>query len=211
MATTAAVYSVTPSIRSAEQIMGCSKEERAKRPKIENKRVWASVERGEEAVIKEAISEALSRDPNQQRDWVVVVDGEINQLSYIHKTLAATKASATVIVDFIHVLEYLWKAAYSFHAVSSEEAEQWVTERALKILQGKSTEVAAGMRRSATLKNLSQEKRKAVDKCAGYLHNNKPYLKYDEYLTAGYPIATGVIEGACRHLINDRLGITGSR
>ncbi|MEJ2417546.1 MAG: ISKra4 family transposase, partial [Exilibacterium sp.] len=153
----------------------------------------------------------LSRDPEQKRDWVVVVDGEINQLGYIHKTLAATKASATVIVDFIHVLEYLWKAAYSFHAVSSQEAEQWVTERALKILQGKSTEVAAGMRRSATLKNLSQEKRKAVDKCAGYLRNNKPYLKYDEYLAAGYPIASGVIEGACRHLINDRLGITGSR
>ncbi len=80
-------------------------------------------------------------------------------------TLTATQASATVIVDFVHVLEYLWKASYSFNAVDSEEAEQWVIERAVKILQGQSVEIAAGMRRSATRRNLSQEKRKAVDKC----------------------------------------------
>ncbi len=111
----------------------------------------------------------------------MVVGGEINQLGYIHKTLAATKASATVIVDFIHVLEYLWKAAYGFHAVSSQEAEQWVTERALKYYKAKAQKSPRACA-EAPHQNLSQEKRKAVDKCAGYLRNNKPYLKYDEYL-----------------------------
>ena len=212
MATTAAVYSVDPSVRTAAQVMNVSDDDsKPTRVKIDNKRVWASVERGEKAVIVEAFDEAIRRDPEQQRDWVVVVDGEINQLGYIHKTLKACDFEATIVLDFIHVLEYLWKAAYCFHGVGSEEAEQWVAERALKILRGKSTKVGAGMRRSATRQGLSQASRKAIDRCAGYLQNNKAYLKYNDYLKAGYPIASGVIEGACRHLINDRLGITGAR
>lgn len=211
MATAASVYSVDPAIRSAEQVMNVSEEPKPARVKIGNKRVWASVERGEGAVIREAFEEALSRDSEQQRDWVVVVDGEVNQLSYIHKQLASCNLEATIVLDFIHVLEYLWKASYCFHEVGSEKAEQWVAEKALHILRGKSAEVGAGMRRSATRKNLSQENRKAVDTCANYLKNNRPYLKYNEYLSAGYPIASGVIEGACRHLINDRMSITGAR
>ena len=84
-------------------------------------------------------------------------------------------------------------------------------EKALGVLKGNSSDVAAGMRRSATRQNLSQNSRTAVDKCADYLLNNRPYLTYNIFLEKGYPIASGVIEGACRHLINDRLAITGSR
>ncbi len=103
------------------------------------------------------------------------------------------------------------KAAYCFHPKGSEEAEQWVAERALQILKGSSSHVAAGMRRSATLRKFKKTKRKAVDKCAKYLLGHRDMLKYDEYLTQRLPIATGVIEGACRHLINDRMDITGAR
>ncbi|CDN13019.1 hypothetical protein RintRC_1038 [Richelia intracellularis] len=60
------------------------------------------------------------------------------------------------------------------------------------------------MRRSATLPKLTSQERKRVDTCARYLLNNVKYLKYDDYLKAGFPITTGVIEGACRHLIKDR-------
>jgi len=67
------------------------------------------------------------------------------------------------------------------------------------------------MRRSATNRNFTQTKRKDIDKCARYLLNLAPYLKYHEYLKKGYPIATGVIEGACRYLVKDRMGITGAR
>jgi hypothetical protein len=71
--------------------------------------------------------------------------------------------------------------------------------------------VAGGMRRSATLRGLLAKEREAVDDCAGYLLNYKDMLKYDQYLAAGLPIATGVIEGACRHVVNDRMAITGAR
>ena len=109
------------------------------------------------------------------------------------------------------MIEYLWKAAFVFHSHTSKQAEAWVSKRLLLILEGKSSIVAAGMRRSATLRQLTPSERKPVDTCAKYLLNNAAYLKYDHYLKAGLPIATGVIEGACRHLIKDRMDITGAR
>ncbi|CDN12460.1 hypothetical protein RintRC_1143 [Richelia intracellularis] len=102
------------------------------------------------------------------------------------------------------MIEYLWKAAFVFYYQTSTEAEAWVSKRLQLILKGKSSSVAAGMRRSATLPKLTAQERKPLDTCARYLLNNAKYLKYDDYLNAGFPIATGVIEGACRHLIKDR-------
>ncbi|GKT10456.1 hypothetical protein [Desulforhabdus sp. TSK] len=86
-----------------------------------------------------------------------------------------------------------------------------MAERALKILQGKAAEVACGLRQGATFHQLSSDKRKAVDKCSDYLEKYRPILEYDRYLSDGLPIATGVIEGACRHLIKDRMDRTGAR
>jgi hypothetical protein len=119
--------------------------------------------------------------------------------------------AVTLILDFIQVLEYLWKAAFCFHTEGSEAAEAWVAGRALQILKGKASDAAAGMRRSATSRQLSTEERKPVDTCADYLLKYRQMLKYDAYLAAGLPIATGVIEGTCRHLIKDRMDITGAR
>jgi hypothetical protein len=116
-----------------------------------------------------------------------------------------------LILDFIHVLEYLCKAVHAFSVPGTEAAEAWVQQRALEVLKGRSSQVAAGMRRSATLRGLSANKRLAVDDCADYLIRYRDMLRYDEYLAQGPPIATGVIEGACRHLVKDRMGITGAR
>ena len=79
------------------------------------------------------------------------------------------------------------------------------------ILEGKAGRVAAAMRRAATVAGFSKDTRKPVDRCADYLLKYAPYLHYDRYLAAGYPIATGVIEGACRHLVRDRMELTGAR
>jgi len=92
-----------------------------------------------------------------------------------------------------------------------EELEKWVQHRLLKILEGKAGLMAGGMRRSATIKKLTDKQRKPVDTCATYLKNKARYLKYDSYLDLGFPIATGVIEGACRHLVKDRMDITGAK
>ncbi|CDN11673.1 hypothetical protein RintRC_3177 [Richelia intracellularis] len=102
------------------------------------------------------------------------------------------------------MIEYLWKAAFVFYSQTSTKAEGSMSKGLQLILEGKLSSVAPGMRRSATLPKLTPQERKSVDTCARYLLNNAEYLKYDDYLKPGFPIAMGVIEGACRHLIKDR-------
>ena len=97
------------------------------------------------------------------------------------------------------------------HREGSPELAHWAWTRVRDILEGKARRVAASMRRAATVAGLSRDTRKPVDTCADYLLKYAPYLHYDRYLAAGYPIATGVIEGACRHLVRDRMELTGAR
>lgn len=210
MATVATVYSIEPHHRTPESIMGKEKVTTPK-PKPRQKRVWASLSREAKEVTEEVFQEALHRDPQKQRPWVMLVDGQEQQLDNIEACIAEHGVQVTLILDFIHVLEYLWAAAFCFCAKGSQAAEAWVLERALQLLHGKASDVAAGMRRSATLRGLSRKARKAVDDGADYLLKYRHMLRYDGYLARGLPVATGVIEGACRHLINDRMEITGAR
>jgi hypothetical protein len=69
--------------------------------------------------------------------------------------------------------------------------------------------VIRALRRLAGVRGLKRAKKKALDRICGYLHKNRRRMRYDEYLRAGYPIASGVIEGACRHLVKDRMERAG--
>ena len=111
----------------------------------------------------------------------------------------------------IHVLEYCWKAAWSFFDKGEPAAEEWVADQARKILHGKPAQVAAGIRRRATAYGYSPAERAGADECARYLENKQDYLGYATALAKGWPIATGIIEGACRHIVKDRMDITGAR
>ena len=105
-------------------------------PRPRDKRVWASVEREMSQVIEEQFREALMRDPNNKRPWAVLLDGNETQLGLVEAGAKRHGVAVTITVDFIHVLEYVWKAAYCFHGSGTQEAEQWVGERALRILHG---------------------------------------------------------------------------
>ena len=214
MAQVAAVYTIAPLHRSPEDIvreLAPVNEVPPVRPRPENKRVWASVAKNPEDVLREAFDEALRRDPKRSKVWVALCDGNETQLGLLEKFAREYSVKLTIVLDVIHVIEYLWKAVTMIHSESSPEAEQWVQTRLLSILHGKASDVAAGIRRSATLRELCADERKAADKCADYLLKYADYLRYNSYLQSGFPIATGVIEGACRHLIKDRLDITGAR
>ena len=114
------------------------------------------------------------------------------------------------ILDIVHVAGYVGKAA---KVLVEEKAaqEQFIRNRLLRILKGDVHGVVRGLRRMATAQKLPKEKRADVDTTCGYFTAHADRMKYDEYLAAGLPIATGVIEGACRHLVKDRLERTGMR
>jgi hypothetical protein len=212
MAQVASVYSVAPYVRRPEAIMNPPPDQDAPlRPKVENKRVWASVERDTQQVIDDIFDEAFRRDPQKQRQWVVLIDGDRDQLACIQATAARHQVTVTIIIDFIHVLEYLWEAARALNSGDTQSTHGWVQTQALKVLQGQGQAVARGRRLSATLGGLSDSKREAVDTCADYLRHRWSFLQYDLFLEQGFPIATGVIEGACRHLVKDRMDLTGAR
>jgi hypothetical protein len=107
--------------------------------------------------------------------------------------------------------EYLWKAVWCLFREGDPAAETWVRHHAQQILAGKATRVAGAIKRQATNQGLDPPARAGVDACAAYLTNKAPYLDYPTALASGWPIATGVIEGACRHLVKDRMDITGAR
>jgi hypothetical protein len=215
MAEVTAVYLVEPFQRSAEEViqeLGPVHEVNARRPQPMHKRVWASVVENAIDVIDEAFREAGRLDPEHKRRWVVVVDGNPDQIRAVRKVAARHGVQVTLVLDVVHVLEYLWKAAYCFHPDASQEAEAWVTKRLRALLTGHDpSQVAAGIRRSATRQRLSARKREPADACARYLINKRRLLDYAGALRQGFPIATGVVEGACRYLVKDRMDRTGAR
>ena len=214
MASVAAIYTVEPFVRTPEQILPESprlRETEPARPRPEHKRVWASLAQSPEVVIREMFDEAARRDPAGQKRWVALVDGNLPQIHHLLQLAEERNIPLILIVDFIHVAQYVWKAAGALFPGQEREQDRWTRTHLLEILRGKASLVAAGMRRSATLREMAVAQRKPVDNCADYLLHYSPYLQYDKALAEGVPIATGVIEGACRHLVEDRMNLTGAR
>jgi hypothetical protein len=206
-----AVYEITPAPRTPAEVLAPTTEKTLPASKAKHKWLTASVVEDAAAVIADIFQEAERRDPAQQRAWVALVDGNNHQIDRIKTEAKKRKVKVTIIVDVVHVLEYLWGAAWCFFDEGDPAAERWVQEKALAVLEGKAGIVAAAIRRKATLLRLPDEKRAKADRAADYLLNKRPYLDYPTALANGWPIATGVIEGACRHLVKDRMDITGAR
>jgi hypothetical protein len=213
MAEVGAVYTVDPVVRSTEDVMApktdATKHKEA--PKAADKWLTASLVDDAASVIAKVFDEAQRRDPAKRCQWVALVDGNCHQIDRIHKEATARGIEVTVVVDWVHVLEYLWSAAWSFHSEGDPGAEDWVHDKAIEVLSGRASIVAASIRRKATMLRLDATTRKNADACADYLLAKAPYLDYPSALAKGWPIATGVIEGAVRHVVKDRMDITGAR
>ena len=207
MAEAGAVFDITPVPRTAAAILDPGP--RPPGPKAAGKWLTASVAAGAAAVVAAVFAEADRRDPDRQRTWIALADGNKDQIAWIRAQAAARDIAITIICDFIHVLEYLRDAAWCFFPEASPEAGPWVRDRAAAILDGHARGVAAALRDAAA--GLSAAKRKTAGKTARYLDAKAPWLDYPTALAAGWPISTGVIEGACRHLVKDRMDITGAR
>jgi hypothetical protein len=213
MAEVGAVYNLTPQVRTPADILTRNEETPKPPPAPEAHGKWlvASVVDDAATVVERLFDEAQRRDPDHKRTWIALVDGNNHQIDRINTEAQARGVTVPIVIDVIHVLEYLWGAAWSFHDEGDPDAETWVREKALAVLNGQATRVAAAIRRKATYHGLDAKKRANADTAAAYLTAKAPYLDYPAALAAGWPIATGVIEGACRHLVKDRMDITGAR
>ena len=216
MAALVTVYDAEPAERRPHDVIAppggrAGARELRKGPRARSKWLAGSVRKDPADMIAAAFGEAEARDPHHLRTWVVLVDGADHQLALIHAEAARRGVTIHVIIDIIHVLEYIWGAAWSLHEAGDPAAEDWVAARALAVLAGDSDRAAAEIAAEAGAAGLEGSRRSGADACVRYLASKREFLRYGQALDAGWPIATGVIEGACRHLIADRLSIGGAR
>jgi hypothetical protein len=217
MATVGTVYSVDRYVRTPQQVVAAlfrdEPQRSTDRPRPQHKQVWASLPQddgslsGQAAVFTWLNWELRHRNPHQEKETVYLCDGQETLWQAVAEELP--DRNAVEILDLLHVTPRLWKAAHVFHREKSQEAETFVRDRLLRVLQGKAAGVIRGLREMATKHALTGSKKKAIREICGYLQNNLARLRYDDYLAAGYPIASGVIEGACRHLVKDRMERAG--
>ena len=186
-----------------------------KAPTATGKWLTASLIEDIPTVIAAGFDEATRRDPTHTRDWVALVDGNITQIEAITAQAAARGVEVTILVDYLHVAGYVWDAAKALFCTDTTAgmtlARTWVHERSRMILHGRALEVADRIRARVRDSKLTTAQRKSALEAATYLTNKAPHLDYPTALARGWPIATGVIEGACRHLVQDRMDITGAR
>ena len=223
MACVGAVYDAEPAPRRPHDVITLAKagEKRKKKrkkkdakkrqgPKAVRKWLTASITDDAADVIKQVFDQAEARDPDHLRCWVVLVDGAVPQIEAIRAEAARRGIDIHIVIDFIHVLQYLHAAARILHG-ATDSAHTAVAEHALTVLSGRAADVADELATAAQHPGHGPEDRKKIGETVTYLRNKNDYLRYDTALAQGWPIASGVIEGACRHLIADRLDITGAR
>jgi hypothetical protein len=218
MACVGAVSRIEPFVRRAEDILDeVLRDKKAEeRPRPQPKRVWAEMTRevegqppvtAKEGLFCRLYDELGVRNLGHDRPVVCLMDGE----RALWEAQRVYFPEAVGILDLFHVLERLWAVAHCFNREGSKVARQFVEQRLRDLLQGRVGSVVGGLRQRLTKGRLSGPRRKGVESALEYLENNREHMKYDEYLAAGYPIGSGVAEGACRHPVKDRLEQTGMR
>jgi hypothetical protein len=212
-----AVYSIVAFPRTAEEVLDevQRRERSVARPQPQHKTVWAEMTTvaegdactGRERLFIEMAIACHERDRKRRKPLVCLMDGEGGLWEMQREWLPR----AIGILDLFHVLERLWAVAHCFHPEKSRAAEAFVTHRLRMLLEGRVGYVIGGLRRLLKDPALRGQKRRTVTACIRYYDNNRDHMRYDEYLAAGYPIGSGVAEGACRHLVKDRMEQTGMR
>lgn len=221
MATVGTVYTVDRYVRTPEEVVAALFRDPPavpppQRPAPCQKRVWASLpqqdaggrEHSSPAIVYGwMLNEIAERNPHLEKEMVYLHDGQ--ETLWQARAEYLPKKNGTDVVDLLHVTPRLWQAAHLFYPEKSQEAEAFARERILRVLQGKVTGVVRGLREMGTKRQLAGAKKKALAKICAYLESNRERMRYAAYLAKGYPIASGAIEGACRHLVKDRMERAG--
>jgi hypothetical protein len=221
MACIGCVYSVAPHQRTPEQLVATLFRDpdrpQERPPPARNKRYWAELSReldGDEVRGQDLVFQRLAAEIETRRQagqWLIhLCDGQTS-LETDRQTYLPEDARTLDILDLMHVLPRVWEAAHVFHKEASAQTAAFVRHHLTRILHGEVGTVIANWRRKATCQRLPSAKRKTLRTLCDFLAKNKHRMRYDEYLRLGCPVATGVIEGACRHVIKDRMERAGMR
>jgi hypothetical protein len=209
------VYSIGCAPRTPEQVVASffhqkpspdSKQAKSKHTKPQNKHIWATLE-GKDTALDRLAKQVTSRQGDHILHKVALCDG----CEALQSRIETRFPDFNLILDFIHANEYLWKTANRLLGENNEQRTEWVAQRTLQILSGQTQQVITEFRSRAQDESCTSAQREKLTKTANYFERNLPYMDYPTYLAKGWPIASGVIEGACRHFVKDRFELSGMR
>lgn len=176
------------------------------RPAPQNKHVWATLD-GKDAALSRLAKQVALRQGNHIQHHVALCDG----CEALQSRIANQFTAFTQVLDFIHADEYLWDVANSLLGETNEQRTEWMANHTLQMLSGQTKQIIADFRHLAQATSTTSSQREQLVKAANYFERNLPYMDYPTYLARGWPIASGVIEGACRHFVKDRCELSGMR
>ncbi len=205
------LYSIAPYPRTPQDVVAALLHEEPaadlpSRPRPVAKEVHATLE-GKAVALTRLQQRALLRAGPPVHQRVALTDGA----EALQTQLLAHFPEHTLVLDIIHASEYLWDAANALLGERHPARKAWVRARLEQVLSGATDQVIAELEDLAQAPEWTETQRKVVEKTAGYYRRNQPYMHYDVYLARGWPIGTGVVEGACGHLVKDRMEQAGMR
>jgi hypothetical protein len=208
------LYTIAPAVRTPQAVVASRFKQPPAAPAAtpeprtgpQHKRLYATLT-GKTAALAEVAGQVARRDGPHSTQRIALTDGS----RALQQRVQAQFPQFTLVLDCIHMVEYLWKAANAHLGEAHAQRTAWVRARALQVLSGQGATVSAEFVQLAQAPKRSRRHAKVLRQVAAYLARNLPYMRYDSYLAHGWPIATGVIEGACRHLVKDRCELSGMR
>jgi hypothetical protein len=219
-----ATYTVDPYLRTPEEVLAALFQDAAvgeppSRPRPCFKYVRAALQRDEEdstapqvqALFGWMAAQVAQRHPAGMKQVVLLMDGQDALWKAGWDDLPEGLAEVTEILDLRHALASLWAAAHLFHPNGSDAARTFVKAQARRLLHGEVAAVIHSLRWLGTHHNLKGKRRDTLERVCGYFQNNLHRMAYDVYREHGFPIASGVIEGACRCVVKDRMERSGMR
>ena len=206
-------YTIAPRIRTPEEVVASFfHPDESQRPvsdqrtRPQNKHVWATLD-GKDAALQRLANQAEKRDGDHIEQRVALTDG----CTALQQRVETHQPTFTLVLDFVHACEYLWKVANRLFGETAPRRDPWVEELAGLLLSGRTSQVIATLQSWFQKAKRTKAQREALTAAITYFQRNQPYMHYDQYLAQGWPIASGVIEGACRHFVKDRCELSGMR
>jgi hypothetical protein len=176
------------------------------RGRPQHKHIWATLD-GKDAALARLAQQVAAREGDHILARVALCDGYEPLQTRVTKQFP----NFILILDFIHADEYLWAVANALLGEQHPQRLAWMADYTLKILSGQTEQVIASFQQMAQDKQYTTPQRTQLEKTATYFQRNLPYMAYNTYLKRGWPIASGVIEGTCRHFVKDRCELSGMR
>jgi hypothetical protein len=209
--TVTAIYTVAPYPRTSDDIIQALVPEsisldtqKKARPAPIGKQIFGTLQ-GQETAFEHLVEQVTHREHPQLTHLVALTDGNRGLKNRVQQHFP----HFTLIIDIIHVTEYLWEVANTLLGETHVMRDTWMRDALCCVLEDDLDRLLNHL--DYQWARVSSKKQTVLKKVRRYLRNNRQHMDYQSYLAHGYPIGTGVIEGACRHLVKDRFEQAGMR